>query len=468
MNNKFLSYEKEADDLLKPELSFDIVKRKISVGGKDAVLYFVDGFIKDEVFEKILEYLFTLPEEKVEKTKDMDEFSKFGLPYVETDATYDILTAARSVLCGPAMLIVDGIEGQLIIDTRTYPVRGIEEPSKDRSLRGSRDGFVETLMFNTALLRRRIRTEKLRMEYMQAGQNSKTDIAIAYIDGVADKKTLSMLKERISKIRIKSASMTSQAICESLIPHGILNPFPKFRFTERPDFASAAVLDGKIVMLLDNSPSAVIIPDSFADFFREADDYYFLPVIACYTRVLRFIVTLCTVVISPLYLMLMNNRELIPEFLKFLNNAKIGDIPIIFQLLLLELIVDGLRLASINTPDSLSNSLGIIGGLILSEFAVSAGWFMGETILLTAFVTIAAYSQPSFEMGYAMKFERISLLILTQLFSYYGFIAGLVFWILVLSLNKTLSGKGYFYPVIPFDAKAFIGIFSRKKLPVKK
>ena len=166
--------------------------------------------------------------------------------------------------------------------------------------------------------------------------------------------------------------------------------------------------------------------------------------------------------------MLMNNRELTPEFLKFLNNAKIGDIPIIFQLLLLELIVDGLRLASINTPDSLSNSLGIIGGLILSEFAVSAGWFMGETILLTAFVTIAAYSQPSFEMGYAMKFERISLLILTQLFSYYGFIAGLVFWILVLSLNKTLSGKGYFYPVIPFDAKAFIGIFSRKKLPVKK
>lgn len=468
MTELYKNYIKKIDGVLKPDLSFDIIKRNIEVGGSSATLYFVDGFIKDEVFEKILEYLFTLDTEKMNSVKTMEEFEKFGLPYVETEVSSNPEKAARSVLCGPAMLVIDKISGLLVIDTRTYPVRGIEEPTKDRSLRGSRDGFVETLIMNTALLRRRIRTEDLRMEYMQIGENSKVDIAISYLDSSVDKKTLELLRKRLEKINLKSISMTGQAISESIIPHNVLNPFPKFRFTERPDFASAAVLDGKIVLLMDNSPSVIIIPDSFADFFREADDYYFLPAISCYTRLLRFAVTLSTIIISPLYLMFMNDQSLIPKFLSFLKNAKSGSLPLLVQFLILELIVDGLRLASINTPDSLSNSLGIIGGLILSEFAVSAGWFVGETILLTAFVTIAAYSQPSFEMGYAMKFQRISLLILTQLFSYFGLIFGIIFWIIVLCCNKTLSGKGYFYPVIPFNLKAFLGIFSRKKLDPKK
>lgn len=468
MKNLYKEYIEKIDNMLKPELNFDIIKRNIEVGGNEATLYFIDGFIKDDVFEKILEYLFKFNNEKMKTVNSMDEFEKFGLPYVETEISDNPEDAARSVLCGPALLVIDNVSKLLLIDTRTYPVRGIEEPTKDRSLRGSRDGFVETLIMNTALLRRRIRTEDLRMEYMQIGENSKVDIAISYLDSVADKKTLDFLRKKLKDINLKSISMTGQAISESIIPHNVLNPFPKFRFTERPDFASAAVLDGKIVLLMDNSPSVIIIPDSFADFFREADDYYFLPAISCYTRLLRFFVTLSTIIISPLYLMLMNDQSLIPGFLSFLKNAKSGALPLLVQFLILELIVDGLRLASINTPDSLSNSLGIIGGLILSEFAVSAGWFVGETILLTAFVTIAAYSQPSFEMGYAMKFQRISLLILTQLFSYFGLIFGLIFWIVVLCFNKTLSGKGYFYPVIPFDFKAFLGIFSRKKLNSKK
>ena len=203
------------------------------------------------------------------------------------------------------------------------------------------------------------------------------------------------------------------------------------------------------------------MPDSFADFFREVDDYYFLPLVGSYTRILRIIVALFTVIATPVYLLIMNNQSAVPHFLNFLVAEQTGSLPIFLQFLLLELVVDGLRIASLNTPDTLSNSLGIIGGLLLSEFAVNAGWFIGETVLFMAFVTIASYIQPSFEMGYAMKFERIFILILTEFFNLFGFIAGIIICLTVMAFTKTLSGKCYLYPIIPFNLKAFCHLFLR-------
>ncbi len=460
----YKDFVKTLDTRLKVDKNFDIVKRELIIAERSAVLYFVDGFIKDEVFEKMLEFLFKQTKKDLEKIDDMSIYAKNKMPYVEVDYTYDAETAITSVLSGPAVLLIDGINGALIIDTRTYPMRGIEEPQKDKSLRGSRDGFIETLVMNTALIRRRIRTENLRMEYMNIGSNSKVDIAICFIDGLADEKTLNTLRKKLKSIKIKSISMTSQAIAEALVPHKALNPFPKFRFTERPDYASAAILDGKIALIMDNSPSVMIIPESYADFFREVDDYYFMPIVGSCTRILRMLVTVLTVIATPLYLLLMNNREYIPNFLSFIKKADTGEVSLFVQFLILELIVDGLRLASLNTPDTLSNSLGIIGGLLLSEFAVDAGWFVGEAILFMAFVTIASYSQPSFEMGYAMKFERVLLLVFVQLFAFWGLIVGIAVCLAVMALNKTLSGRCYLYPIIPFDKKAFVSMFFRPNI----
>lgn len=454
-------FEKELDKRLNKDINFDIIKRELLIGKRNSALYFIDGFIKDEVFEKMLEYLFKQTNKDLEQIKDMQNFSLDKMPYVEVDYTYDTDTAVNQVLSGPAVLIIDGIDGALIIDTRTYPSRSPEEPQKDKSLRGSRDGFVETLVVNTALIRRRIRSENLRMEYMSVSGNSKTDIVISYIDGLADKKTLKNLKKALKNIKLKSVSMTSEALTEALIPHKFFNPFPRFKLTERPDFASAAILDGKIVVIMDNSPTVMVLPDSFADFFREADDYYFLPIISSYTRILRLVVAVFTVIATPLYLLIMNEQDLVPQFLRFLIADKTGALPLFIQFLLLELVTDGLRLASLNTPDALSNSLGIIGGLLLSEFAINAGWFIGESVLFMSFVTIASYTQPSFEMGYAMKFERILLLILTQFLGLWGFFAGIAVCLILMLSTKTLSGRCYLYPVIPFNAKAFARLFFR-------
>lgn len=451
----------EIDNELKPDKSFDIIKRPLKIGGRRAALYFIDGFIKDEVYEKILEFLYKQTPEEIAGIDDMSRFAENKLPYVETDAAYTAREVVTAVLSGPSVLIIEGIRGALLVDTRTYPMRGVEEPQKDRSLRGPRDGFVETLVMNTAMLRRRIRDSRLRMEYMQIGRETKLDISIAYIDGKADKRVLEILRQRLTEIQAGGISMTQEALAESLQKNAFFNPFPKFKFTERPDYASACVLDGRIALIADNSPAVMIIPISFSDFFRETDDYYFLPVVASYIRIIRMLVTLLNVVITPLYLLIVKNPAAVPDWLGVLIPEKAGEVPMLAQLLILEFAVDGLRLASLNTPDALSNSLGVVGGLLLSEFAVKAGWFSGEAILITAFTAIAGFSLPSFEMGYAMKLERLLLLILSGIFGLWGFIGGLVFIIICMLSVKTLSGRNYLYPIVPFNLKGFAEFFLR-------
>ena len=451
----------EIDNELKPDKSFDIIKRPLKIGGRRASLYFIDGFIKDEVYEKILEFLYKQTPEEIAGIDDMSRFAENKLPYVETDAAYTAREVVTAVLSGPSVLIIEGIRGALLVDTRTYPMRGVEEPQKDRSLRGPRDGFVETLVMNTAMLRRRIRDSRLRMEYMQIGRETKLDISIAYIDGKADKRVLEILRQRLTEIQAGGISMTQEALAESLQKNAFFNPFPKFKFTERPDYASACVLDGRIALIADNSPAVMIIPISFSDFFRETDDYYFLPVVASYIRIIRMLVALLNVVITPLYLLIVKNPAAVPDWLGVLIPEKAGEVPMLAQLLILEFAVDGLRLASLNTPDALSNSLGVVGGLLLSEFAVKAGWFSGEAILITAFTAIAGFSLPSFEMGYAMKLERLLLLILSGIFGLWGFIGGLVFIIICMLSVKTLSGRNYLYPIVPFNLKGFAEFFLR-------
>ncbi len=452
------------DKVLCPQKSFDIIRRDFIVAERMATLYFVDGFIKDEMFEKVMEFLFKITPDQLEGINTMKDYMLTLMPYVEVGHESESSLVITQILSGPAVLLIDGIADALIIDVRQYPVRSIEQPEKDRSLRGSRDGFVETLIFNTCMLRRRVRDPRLRMEYLQIGESSKVDLCISYLEGKADEKLVKRLRQRLKSIDLEGISMTAEAISEKLIPTSFFNPFPKVRFSERPDYTSACLIEGKVALFMDNSPLVMIFPTSFVDFMKETDDYYFPPLTGSYVRTIRLIISIFTVILTPLTLLLLNNTAYLPEFLDFLRPKEAAALPIFVQFLLLEIIIDGLRLASLNTPDSQSNSLGIIGGLLLSEFAVNAGWFVPEAIIYMAFVAIASYSQPSFEMGYAMKFVRIFTLILTQLLGIYGFFGGFAIGFLTMAFSKTLSGNSYLYPLIPFVPKELIKLFIRPKI----
>ena len=467
MTGSFNDVAKKLTQTLATEENFDVIRRDLIIGERPAVLFFMDAFIKDETFEKIFEFLYKITPKEIKSIKTMDEFSLVKMPYVEVGTAKTVDEVVTAVLSGQTALIVEGINDALLVDIRTYPTRSIDEPDKDRSLRGSRDGFVETMIFNCALIRRRIRDPKLRMKHFQVGKSSKLDVAIGFIDGLADPKVVKRLQQRLQEIDIKGISMTSQALSELLVPTAFFNPFPKVRFTERPDFASACILEGKVVLIMDNSPAVMIFPNSIADFSKETDDYYFPPLTGTYVRIIRAVVSLMTVVMTPIVLIWMNNPHLLPKWLEFINTDEEYLIPIFFQFLLLELFIDGLRLASLNTPNTLSSSPGIIGGLILGEFAVESGWFVPETIMYMAFVAIASFAQPSFEMGYAMKFSRIFLLVLSQFFGFWGFFGGLAAVLLLAGFSKTLSGRSYLSPIIPFKPQEFARMFIRTGIRYK-
>lgn len=429
------------NQMLPVEDSFDIVQRDIQIGGKDATFYFIDGFTKDESMLKIMDSFFNIKEEDM--PKDAAAFATTCIPYVEVDVIGDFDQIFRNLLSGVTCLFIDGYQACLAIDCRTYPARSVDEPDKDKSLRGSRDGFVETIVFNTALMRRRIRDRHLVMKMLEVGESSRTDVALCYMEDRVDQELLNNLNHRIRDIKVDDLRMNQQSLAECLFKRKWYNPFPKFKFTERPDTAAACLLEGKIVILVDNSPSAMILPTSILDIIEEANDYYFPTLTGMYLKISRALITFLTIFLTPVFLLFMQNLSWLPKIFAFVAVKDTVNIPLIFQLLMLEVAIDGLRLAALNTPSMLSTPLSVIAGLVMGEFSVKSGWFNAEVMLYMAFVAVANYTQPNFELGYALKFMRLELLVLTAVFNWIGFLAGTVIVICSVCFNKTLSGRSY-------------------------
>ena len=453
----------QLDALLNIRANFDIVYRVLRIGGREACLYFIDGFAKDDTLLKLLQTFSSIKEEDL--PADAHGFSKQYLPYGEIGLAADQNQMIVSLLSGISCLFIDGYDTCLTIDCRTYPARSVSEPDKDKVMRGSRDGFVETLIFNTALIRRRIRDPKLTMEILSAGESSHTDIALCYMSSRVDQELLKKIKERISRLKVDALTMNQESLAECIFPYKWFNPFPKFKFSERPDTAAASILEGNIVVLVDTSPSAMILPSSVFDIIEEADDYYFPPITGTYLRLTRMIISTLSLLVTPTWLLLMEYPSMIPSWLEFIQLSDPLNVPLIWQLLILEFAIDGLRLAAVNTPNMLTTPLSVIAGIVLGEYAVKSGWFNSETMLYMAFVTVANYSQASFELGYAMKFMRILILILTALFGIWGYAAGMVLTICAIIFNRTIAGKSYIYPLIPFRWKELRKRFFRGRLP---
>ena len=421
--------------------SFDLIERDIMIGEREASFFFIDGFMKDEIMLKVMDSF--LKVRKEDMPASATGFARQCLPYVEVDTLSDFDQVLRNLLSGTTCLFIDGYETCIVIDCRTYPARSVGEPEKDKSLRGSRDGFVETIVFNTALIRRRIRDPHLVMQMVEIGDSSRTDVALCYMSDRADEELLKNVKKRLQAIHTGDLRMNQQSLAEQLFKRKWFNPFPKFKFTERPDTAAACLLEGKVVILVDNSPSAMILPTSILDIIEEANDYYFPTLTQIYLKFSRGVITFLTVFLTPVFLLFMQNLEWLPDMFRFVALRDTVNIPLVFQFLLLEMAIDGLRLAALNTPSMLSTPLSVIAGIVMGEFSVQSGWFNSEVMLYMAFVAVANYTQPNFELGYALKFMRLLLLILTALFNWIGFAAGCVIIICSICFNKTLSGRSY-------------------------
>ena len=443
---------------LRADKSFDIIERHLDFAGKDTTLFYIDGFVKDNEMQRLMQYIITQKEvigagAAVKK-----------LPYTEVELVSDIEKMLSAVLSGQSLMLSEGFSDEaILIDLRTYPARTTAEPDSDRVIEGAHDGFVETLVMNTALIRRRIRDSRLTMEHRSIGSISKTDVVICYMKGIADEKILEKIRKKLDTVRPKTLTLGFQSLAESLIRGGWLNPFPKIRTTERPDTASAHLVEGSVLLIIDTSPQVIILPTSIFDYLQQTDDYYFPPLTGTYMRIVRTLILILSLVSTPLWYLCIYYSERLPAILSFLLPENPGALPVLIQLLLVEFAIDGLKIASMNTPNMLSNSLSVVGALILGDFAIQVGWLCADVIFYMAFVAIANFAQQNYELGYAIKFLRIITLLLSAWLGIVGFVLGIALTLILVVTNRTILGSGYLYPLFPFDHKALLRLFFRLK-----
>jgi stage V sporulation protein AF len=448
--------------------SFDVLERIIQIHDRYFYLYFIDGFAKDSSLEYVRRDLYALKPEDFEKIHTADDFIRLGTSCIETDTSSDITKIATAILSGQTAIFFDGSASVAIVDTRTYPSRGVEEPEKEKVLRGAKDGFVETVVFNTALIRRRIRDPHLVFEMVNIGEMSRTDVAIGYLSNKADPHALEKTKKILNSLKLDALTVSDRSLIEATQSKSWVNPFPKVRYTERPDIAAAQLMEGKIVIIVDNSPSVMIVPTSFFDFLQVVNDYYMPVLTGNYLRMIRNVVLLVNLFLTPVYVLLSNNPHWLPDKLNFLLIEEEFAIPIVLQFLILEIAIDGLNQASLSTPDVLGTSLSLIGGLILGEYAVKTGWLTSHAIFYMAIVALSSFAQPSVELNYAIKFMRILMLIGAGLLGVWGFLIAIIIDVICLARTKTFIGDPYLYPLIPFKWSALKPLLFRMPIGSKQ
>ncbi|WP_163970003.1 spore germination protein [Oceanobacillus halotolerans] len=459
--HKNVSYMK---DRLAVDESFDLVQLDVVYAERKMALFLIDGFVKDDILHLLMKLLAKLKPEQLDPDP-LEKLIKTYIPYVEIDQVDDLNEATDLVLGGPTALVVEGLNKIIMIDARTYPVRSPQEPDLERVVRGSRDGYVETIVFNTALTRRRVRDRSLRMEYMQIGRRSQTDICVCYLEDIADKDRVKELKDVLQTIDTDGLPMAEKTV-EEFISGRHWNPYPTIRYTERPDTAASHLYEGHVLVIIDGSPSVMITPATYWHHLQHAEEYRQKPLVGAYLRMVRFIAVVASIFVLPLYYLFSINPDLLPRGMEYIGPTELGMIPILVQFLIAEVGIDMLRMAAIHTPTSLATALGLVAAILIGQVAIEVGLFSNEVVLYLAVAAIGTYATPSYELSLANRLIRIFLLLVTGMFGAIGYIVGITLWILHL-VNMNSFRIPYLWPFMPFSYRAFRDIFIRSPIPLK-
>lgn len=456
-------------DLFKKELgegeSFDIIIREMRIAGRRGAFICIDGFAKDDILTLIMKSLTRVNADDF-GSATVATILERTIPYIELSQQKQIDELLYLVMAGAILLLVEGAEEAFVIDARTYPSRNPEEPDIERVVRGSRDGFTETLVFNTALIRRRIRDPKLRVKLINIGRRSKTDICIMYLKDVADPALVDKITQSIEAIEIDAIPMAEKSVEELITPGSWWNPFPKVRYTERPDVAAVHLLEGHVLIVVDTSPSVIIAPSTYFHHVHHAEEYRQNPAVGAYIRWVRFLAIMISLVITPLWVLFALNPQLLPETLRFIGPEKIGKIPLLLQFLIGEVALDFMRMAAIHTPSPLATALGVIAAILIGEVATTIGLLIPEVILYTAVVAVGSFSTPSYELAMANRLVRLFLLLAAGLLGLPGFLTALGLTLLLAATTRSF-GIPYLWPLIPFNWTALKAILVRSPVPIQ-
>ncbi|MDQ0213749.1 stage V sporulation protein AF [Oikeobacillus pervagus] len=445
--------------------SFDLGVRKLKILKKDVHLYYVNGLSDSMMIIELMEELVEINDhEKMSTHLGGIVANRIVHQSVEPVDTIDEMV--DQVLSGLLAVLVEGEQKALIVDVRSYPGRQPEEPDTEKVVRGSRDGYVENIIVNTALTRRRIRDERLRFEILKVGERSKTDIAIGYIEDIADPSLIEVIKKELESINIDGITMADKTIEEFLVKQGY-NPFPLVRYTERADIGATHLLEGHVLIFVDTSPSVIITPTTYFHHVQHAEEYRQSAAVGTFVRWTRFIGLFISIFLLPLWFLVVLEPSLLPEKINFIGPNEQSRIPIVLQLFLSDLGVEFLRIAAIHTPTPLSTAMGLIAAVLIGQIAIDVGLFVPEVILYVAIASMGTFATPSYELSIANKLVRLMLLILVALFKVPGFVIGTTLFILYLVRIRSLNTP-YLWPFLPFNPAAFMQIIVRRSVPGSK
>ena len=445
--------------------SFDLGVRKLTILKKGVHFYYVNGLCDTQPIVQIVKELVNINNrEKI--SLQLQSIVENRIVHQSVDQLKTMDEVVDQVLSGLIVILVEGEGIGLAVDVRSYPGRQPQEPDTEKVVRGSRDGFVENIIVNTALTRRRIRDERLRFEMMKIGERSKTDVALGYIEDIANPDLVNVIKKELNTIEIDGIAMADKTVEEFLVKQGY-NPFPLVRYTERADVAATHLLEGHVLIYVDTSPSVIITPTTYFHHLQHAEEYRQSPGVGTLVRWIRFLGVAASLLLLPFWYLFVQNSDLLPEVLSFIGPNEKSNIPILLQIFFADVGIEFLRLAAIHTPTPLSTAMGLIAAVLIGQIAIDVGLFVPEVILYVSLAAIGTYATPSYELSMANKIGRLFLLIVTAIFHVPGFVGGITVWLVLLASIKSLNTP-YLWPFIPFDPKAFIQILIRRAVPGAK
>lgn len=440
-----------AKELLPIGVSFDLITRDLLLGETRGYWIGINGFCKTEILQQIFSDLQNPLYMKDFQIEDIQKYMNAKIGYAQANLTADWETIVKNILSGPSVLLIDGFAQAIILDVRTYPTRGIDEPDTEKVTRGSRDGFVETMLFNTNLIRRRIRSPRLTFEVKSVGTEGKTDVAIAYMQGAVNEHLLDSLRKKLDSLDVTSLTMGTKSLEELLVHKRWYNPLPSLYSTERPDVACSYLTEGYLLVLVDNSPEVLVLPCTIFQFTQSPEDYYKSPVVGNYFRLVRFGCIFISLLLMPVFLLLTAYYPEISEKWQLLTTGSLPAPTLIFYVLVVEFGLDLFKNSASLSSSGFSGSLSIVGGLIIGDIAVSLNWATVEVLFYAAVTLLTSISLSSMEFGDAIRIYRIFIIIMTALFQLWGFLGGLLLVLLSAVTTPTFGGASYFWPLYPFN-----------------
>jgi len=451
--------------------SADIVTRRFVLGkGKPlkAALIYTDGLVNNDQINNFMEVILKqYPSEKIH-TSPIKLISEQLINIGGVKILEDKAKVLNEILTGSTAIFLDNCQSVIIASTKGWEARGVEPPENQVVLRGPRDSFTENIRVNTALIRKRVTTAKLRLEERKIGTLSESVVAIMYIEGLAHEKIVQEVRDRLSKI--KTDSLLGTGYIEEFIHDAPYSIFPTLSYTERPDSAAGQLLEGKILILLDGTPFVLTVPVTFFMFFQSPDDYYLRSMVSSFLRLLRLVTFFISMTLPALYVAVTTfHIELLPTpLLISLASQREGiPFPAVVEALIMELTFEVLREAGVRMPRSIGQAVSIVGALVLGTAAVEAGIVSSAMVIIVSMTAISNFTAPYIDIANAARLLRFILLFLGATLGVFGILFGLT--MLAIHLTSIRSfGIPYLSGIAPFNVTDQKDLFLRFPWPSLK